>query len=137
MSGTESSNPGTGKWLQRTYTEWDKDILATDLKDFESSAANKDAAAMLRRGIRAEYSGNWEGLGPGSDPTHRYFDRSGQEVDARKAVDSLAAFSNWKSSRAKTNKEYLDYVDKKKSQPGRSATILTPMSGPEGKTVIG
>jgi len=35
------------------------------------------------------------------------------------------------------NKNYLDYVDTAKAKPGRSATILTPYSGPDAKTLLG
>lgn len=62
----------------------------------------------------------------------RYYSADGRDV-----TDTAGGFLDYLRQRDKSKREHEQYVKEKEDRPGRSATILTPMSGPESKTLLG
>lgn len=52
-------------------------------------------------------------------------------------TDIYRSFSEYLQRRDQANQERAEYIQKKSEQPGRSATLLTPYSSPEAKTLLG
>lgn len=122
MSGTESA---------MSYNDWKID--PNDLNEFVQSGYK--GADILGRGLKSRVNGN-----NGQQVGDIFYDKNLNPLslqDSRAAAQTYSAFNDWKDKRAKTNAEYVQYSNASKAKPGRSATILTPMSGPEGKTVLG
>lgn len=61
-----------------------------------------------------------------------YRDRSGKNIDAL-----VAKFNDWRTKQSKTAIAHNEYVQMTSDRPGRGATILTPLSSPDKKTVLG
>jgi len=143
MEGLKSKQTGTS-------TRWDEDeentmgryngfgdwqALETDmnlLAEFE--ATGFDGASKLRNAGRIKSGQRHKDTGYEMQVHYSdYFNKDNNEN-----VTSIAgAFQAWKEKFLKTKADHEAFVKLSKEAPGRSATILTPMSGPESKTLLG
>ena len=74
---------------------------------------------------------NLQGLTQRKD-TGGYISQYGTDVS-----DRYKLFRDWVGSRDAGAKKYEEYLSRKQARPGRDATILTPMSTPEQKALLG
>lgn len=109
-------------------------IDESDLQAFEATgyagASKLRGSGKRTRTASAGWLPDLLGAGPGQSES--MVSSSGEDVSS-----ILTAFQEWQKKFKKSEKEHEEYVKLSQDHPGRSATILTPMSGPESKSILG
>ncbi len=105
------------------------DILDQFIRNADSTQLPWDARKLKGAYQTFQTNKNLSYLPPAYKGT---FSASGENIQ-----QILDAYNTWGALRDKNLKAQEEYVKLQKESPGREATILVPMSGPESKTVRG